>query len=100
MSEKLYRKEPNAGGWESKTVDEDWVVLPETYVRAEDAELKVRAWDAAVAAGALEQPKVYAQQAKDMKRLALMNKEPAWQRMAAANAELAAVMKAIEHERG
>jgi len=63
---------------------------------AEDAMLKVRAWDAAVAAGALEQSKVYAQQAKNMKRLALMDKETAWQRMAAANDELAAAMKALE----
>jgi len=51
-----------------------------------------------VAAGALEQPKVYAQQAKDMKRSALMDKETAWQRMAAANDELADALRAIEEE--
>jgi len=83
MSEELYRL---GTGY----IQDGAVVL------AEDAMLKVRAWDAAVAAGALEQPKVYAQRAVDMKRSALMDKEVAWQKMAAANDELAAAMKAIE----
>jgi len=96
MSE-LYRKYPNAM-YETQDVHGDWVKPAFWYDRDKDAERKVRAWDAAVAAGALEQPKVYAQQAKDMKRSALMDKETAWQRMAAANDELADALRAIEEE--